>query len=159
MDDDAPMTTVLQKPKASETLRSLSPLERIDYEEMFVAPAPDATRWTAERWARAAIEDAPATRRYGPYVWRALRMRMGPRPSSDHVNGWKIAAGADDWIRLETASFFAAIHVIVRVEADEVHEAMFIRYDHPVARPIWALVGPFHRRAMPAILHHAVKTL
>jgi hypothetical protein len=153
------MNTVLQEAKASEELRSLSPLESTDYEEMFVAQAKDAKRFSAERWARSAIEGTPVMRRQAPRLWHALRLRMGPRPSPDHVNGWKIAANEDDWIRLEAASSYASIHVIVRVEADEVQEAMFISYDRAIARPIWAIVGPFHRRAMPSLLRYAVKTL
>ena len=153
------MKTVLQKPKASEELRSLSSLDRTDYEEMFVAQAKDARRWSAERWARAAIEGAPATRLYGPYLWKALGLQMGPRPSHDHVNGWAIAAREADWIRLESASSYATIHVIVRVGTDEVQEAMFIRYDRAIAGPIWSIVGRLHRRAMPAILRYAVKSL
>ena len=153
------MSAVGYEQTASDTLRSLSPLERTDYQEMFVAEANDATRWSAERWAREAIEGAHVTRVYAPYLWGGLGLRMGPRPSPHHVNGWTIAARGDDWIRLESASWYATIHVIVRVEADEVQEAMFIRYDHAIAAPIWAVVGPFHRRAMPGILGHAVKTL
>ena len=38
------MTAVTQKANASEVLRSLTPLDRADYEEMFVAHAPDAPR-------------------------------------------------------------------------------------------------------------------
>jgi hypothetical protein len=126
---------------------------------MFVAQAPNAKRWSAEQWARAAIEGAHATRVYAPRLWRVLGLRMGPRPSAEHVNGWRIDAQEDDWIRLETASAYATIHVIVRVEPNEVQEAMFIRFDHAIAIPIWAIVGPFHRRAMPALLRHAVTTL
>jgi hypothetical protein len=150
---------VEQRPKASEVLRALSPLEKVDYEEMFVANAPDATRWSAERWARAAIEEAPATRIYGPKLWRAVGLRMGPRPSAHHVNGWTIAACGDDWIRLESASSYTTIHVVVRIEPDEVQEAMFIRYDGALAAPMWSAVGPMHRKAMPGILRYAVKTL
>ena len=153
------MTAVTQMPKASPALRSLSPLERIDYQEMFVAQATDAKQWSAEQWARAAIEGPPAMRAFAPRLWGVLGLRMGPRPSPEYVNGWRITAQEDDWIRLETASTYATIHVVVRVEADEVQEAMFIRYDHAIARPIWGVVGPFHRRAMPGLLRYAVKTL
>ena len=153
------MTAVLQMPKASQTLRSLSPLQRTNYEEMFVARATDAKRWSAEQWARAAIEGPPVMQVHAPRLWRALKLRMGPRPSPEHVNGWRIEAQEDDWIRLETASAYATINVIVRVEADEVQEAMFIRYDRAIARPIWAVVGPFHRRVMPRLLSYAARTL
>lgn len=152
------MMKVLQRSKASETIRSLSHLDKADYEEMFVAKATDAKRWSAEQWARAAIEGAPGMRVSAPRLWRVIGLRMGPR-SPKHINGWRIDAREDDWIRLEAASAYATIHVIVRVEPDEVQEAMFIRYDRAIGALIWAVVGPFHRRAMPAILRHAVKTL
>lgn len=153
------MTTVVQMESASETLRSLTSFEKIDYEEMFVAGVPHARRWSAERWARAAVEDAPAMRRFAPTFWRVLGLRMGPRPSPNHVNGWRIDAKENDWIRLEAKCAYATIHVILRVDADEIQEAMFIRADRAIAGPIWAIIGPFHRRAMPGLMRYAVKTL
>jgi hypothetical protein len=154
------MATVLQEHDIPREVRELTTLERTDYEEMFVVEAHGARRHAPEVWARAAIEQPPAMRSSAPLLWRAIGLRMGSRPSADHVNGWLITERGDGWIRLEAASSYATIHVLVRVEPDEVQEAMFIRYEQrTVASAIWSVVGPFHRRVMPRLLRYAVRTL
>jgi hypothetical protein len=151
------MQTVLQEREVPEAMRSLSTFDDPQYEECFVARSAEPLRRSPEWLARTAVEESPATRRAGPLVWRALGLRLGPRPSPDHIAGWRIAARGDDWIRIETGSWFASVELVVRVHGSELHEAMFIRYDHPAARLIWPPVSVFHRRAMPSILRYAVK--
>src|SRR5262249_28321080 len=67
---------------------------------------PVATDHSAEEWARAILERAPISRRNARRFWRLIGLRLGPPGSPDHVQGWRIAARHDGWMRLEAASFY-----------------------------------------------------
>jgi hypothetical protein len=87
-----------------------------------------------------------------------MGLRLGPRDSPDHVQGWKIAARADHWLRLETGSWYMTAEAICLVEETQVSVSLSLRYDRrPVAALVWALVSRFHQRALPVMLHQAVK--
>jgi hypothetical protein len=109
----------------------------------------EATDKSPEGWARAALEETP-TGRSAPSLWRLLGLRLGPRRSPDHVQGWKIADRRDNWIRLEAASWFMTAHAVVHVETGQVSVALFLRYDRPIAALVWPPVAIMHRRAVPA---------
>ena len=72
------------------------------------------------------------------------------------MQGWKIAARGDNWIRLETASWFITAHAVVHVDDRHVSLALFIRYDRPVAALVWPPVSIMHRRAVPTMLRQAL---
>jgi hypothetical protein len=90
-------------------------------------------------------------------LWRLLGLRLGPRPSPEHVQGWRIIGRGDDWIRMEAVSWCMTANAIVKVEAGQVSVALFVRYDRSIAAVIWPPVSVMHRRAMPALLGQAVK--
>ena len=164
MDDEGPaartgkddtVSSAVELRDVPESFRRLDTLTRPDYVDLFTTTAIGASRWSAEEWARAALEDTP-TGRSAPLLWRRLGLRLGPA-SPDHVQGWKIAARGDDWIRIEAESWFMTAHAIVRVDHDEVSVALFLRYDRPVAALIWPPVSVMHRRAVPVMLRQAVR--
>ena len=102
------------------------------------------------------LEGTP-TGRSAPILWRLLGLRLGPRPSPDHVQGWTIADRGASWIRLETSSWFMTAHAVAHVADEQLSLALFLRYDRPIAALIWAPVSVLHRRAVPVMLHQAVK--
>jgi hypothetical protein len=87
-----------------ETIRSLDTLDRTDYADLYTATTAGAKKRSPEQWARAAFEESPAAYRRASLAWGLLRLRLGPSFVPDHVHGWKVADGGEDWIRMETAS-------------------------------------------------------
>jgi hypothetical protein len=153
MDDT--VLTVVGLSDIPATIRSRDTLASPDYVDVFTAPASGARDRSPEEWARVLLEETP-TGRSAPALWRSLGLRLGPKPSAEHVQGWKIAARGEDWIRLETASWFMTAHGIVHLEDRRVSLALFIRYDHPIARLVWMPVSALHRRAVPVMLRQAL---
>jgi hypothetical protein len=86
--------TVVQQRNVPEAIRSLSTLESPDYVDLFIATANGATDKTPEQWARATVEGVHPWARF--VAWRVLcGLRLEPRPSPEHLAGWKIADRGD----------------------------------------------------------------
>ena len=150
------MPSIYQEHHIPDSTVALSTFERPDYVDVFTATIPDASERSPERWARRVLEETPLGRS-APLLWRGLGLRLGPRPSPDYVQGWKVAARGEDWIRIETASWFASAEAVVRAAESLLSIALFVRYDRPIARVIWVPVSVLHRRAMPVLLGQALK--
>ena len=138
-----------------DEIRGIAALANADYVDCFTATTRCASDRSAEAWARVALEDTP-TGRAAPVLWRLLGLRLGPTPSPDHVQGWRIADRGDDWIRIETASWLMTAHAVVQADAEHVSLALFVRYDRPIAALVWPPVSVMHRRAVPVILRQAL---
>jgi len=137
-----------------EAVRSLTTLTDPDYIDLFTVTTPAATDTSAEEWARAVLEQG------NPRVlWRLMGLRLGPRHSRDHVQGWKIAARGDNWLRVETASRYMTAQAACLVEEGRVSISLSLRYDRPIAAPVWAVVSGTHQRAIPAMLREAVELI
>lgn len=140
-------------------VRSLTTLADPDYVDLFTITTPMATDKTAEEWSRAILEQAPLSRRNARALWRLMGLRLGPRHTPDHVQGWKIAARGDDWMRVETASWYVSAQAVCLVEQGQVSISLSLRYDRPFAQLVWFLVSDPHQRAVPIMLHQAVKLM
>jgi hypothetical protein len=113
---------------------------------------------SAEQWARAAFEGAPrALRTFVLAGWIAgLGLRLGPRPSPEHVLGWRIETSAPDRIVLSVQSTLLGTgHLALQVESSRVVIASFVRYEKRGARAIWSAVEPLHHLILPYLLGHA----
>ena len=154
--EDDTVLTVVGLTNLPEAIRGLDTLASPDYVDLFTATTSRATDKSAEEWARATLEDTP-TGRSAPLLWRRLGLRLGPTPSPDYVQGWKIADRGEDWIRIETTSWFMTAHAVVQVDDRHLSLALFIRYDRPIAAHIWTPVSVMHRRAVPDMLRQALK--
>lgn len=156
----ATVTGVVGLEHVPEPIRSLHGLDRVDYVDLSTVQTTEATNWPAERWARAVLEEGPAARRFAFIPWRVLLgLRLGPSYAPGYVHGWRIAAGDDDWIRLEAASWLMTCIAVAHVADDHVSVALFVRYDHPIAAGWWTVLSPVHRRAMPVILRQGLRAL
>jgi hypothetical protein len=142
-----------------ESVRGLTTLPEPDYVDLFTAEVPMAVDASAEEWARAILERAPVSHRNARRFWRTMGLRLGPPHSPDHVQGWAIAARGDNWIRLETASWYLTAQAVCLVEDGRVSLSLSIRNDRRVAALVWALVSGPHQRAVPVMLHQAVKLM
>jgi hypothetical protein len=154
--DDDTVSTVVGLSDVPDTIRGLDTLASPDYVDLFVATTSRATEKSAEEWARTILEDT-STGRSAPRLWRLLGLRLGPTPSTDHVQGWRIADRGDDWIRIEASSWCMTAHAVVQVDDGQVSLALFIRYDRPIAALTWQAVSVMHRRAVPVMLRQALK--
>jgi hypothetical protein len=149
--------TVVQHHDIPEVVRCLSTLARPDYLDLFTATTTQAIDRSPEQWARAVLEQAPLARRNARVLWRLMGLRLGPRHSPEHVQGWTITARGDNWIRVETASWYMATQAVCLVEEGQVSISLSLHYDQPVAALVWALVSGPHQRAVPVMLSQAVK--
>jgi hypothetical protein len=138
-----------------EAISRVNTLANPDYVDVFTIASREAKDHSPEEWARAALENTP-TGRSAPILWGSIGLRLGPRPSSQHVQGWSITGSAEDWIRLEAASWFMTANAVVKVDDGQVSAALFVRYDRPIAAVIWPPVSVMHRRAMPRLLRQAL---
>jgi hypothetical protein len=137
-------------------IRAAAAMAEPDYVDVVTITTGGVVDLSPEQWARTALEDTP-TGRGAPRLWRLLGLRLGPRPSPDHVQGWRIADRGDDWIRLEVSSWLMTGHAVVHVGDGTVSLALFLRFDQAVAHVIWPPVSVTHRRALPVMLRQALK--
>ena len=140
-----------------EAVRTRSTLARIDYADA-VTVASEEIDATPEQWMRAVLEESRIGQS-APRLWQVLGLRLGPRPSSDHVQGWRIAGRGADWIRVETSSWMMTGEAVVQVASRNVSLALFLRYDSPAGAWVWRVVSVQHRRAVPVMLHQAMTVL
>lgn len=128
-----------------------------DYTDAFEVSIAGADRRSAEQWARSTFEGAPWPMRWFVLAgWRmVLRLRLGPRPSPDHVLGWKILDRGANWVVLELRSAFLTAHLVFWVEESRVVQSTFLRYDRRVAHFVWPPVSMIHRQLVPWFLRRA----
>jgi Protein of unknown function (DUF2867) len=128
-----------------------------DYREGFeVSLSPTDTR-SAEEWSRSVFEEAaPPVRWFLLVGWRAvLGLRLGPRPSPDHVLGWRIVSSEPDRIRLELRSSLMTSTLKLVVSGSTVVLATNVHYAGSTARVLWTALGPVHRTVLPYLLGRA----
>jgi hypothetical protein len=154
--DEGYVSTVVGLRNIPETIRSLDPFDKPDYVDLFTLTTDGALDRSPEQWARAVLEGTPLGQS-ARSLWRLLGLRLGPPHSADHVQGWRIADGGDDWMRLETDSWFMTGHAVVRLDERHVSVALFLRHDQPLAALVWPPVAVMHRRGVPAMLRQALR--
>lgn len=153
---DRPVSTTIGWDALPAEMRSLTTLSRVHFADLHTVSTAGARDRSPESWARAILGRAPGSRR-SPYgFWRLLGLRLGPRRSPDHVEGWRVVGRGGDWIRLEAASWYMTAQALVRVGDDEVSVSLLLRHDHPLGAVIWAPVAVAHVRGVPVMLRQAL---
>jgi len=114
---------------------------------------------SAEQWALAVWEGAPRiVRWFLRFGWRFfLGLRLGPPGSPTHVLGWRIVDDCRDMVTLQAPSVLIAGHNVVIVQESSVLWTTLVRYERPIARPIWRLIELVHRIVLPYTLTRASK--
>jgi hypothetical protein len=135
--------------------------DRYDYADAFESRLLESDARSAEQFARCALEQAPWLVRWT--VWNVqrhlLRLRLDPRPSPDHIFGWKIQTSQRDVIHLEAVSPLLGRGVLVgrRPEPTRVVITTYVFYARPApARVAWTIAGPLHRKVARYLMEHAV---
>jgi hypothetical protein len=136
------------------TARAHSTLAHVDYEDAFLLDTgPDQGR-TAEQWARAMLEGAPASfRRSAPRAWHALGLRHGSTSSDEFVLGWPVRRSTPDVALLGARSRVGMpAELLFERRGDTLLFATLVQHDNPVARAVWAVIGRPHRRIVHDLL-------
>jgi hypothetical protein len=145
---------VTQNRELTDRLRSLSTLRRIDYID--VATIATDVVASPETWARAIVEHVAGAG--AQRFWRAIGLRLD-HSTPGHVGGWKLAGVGDDWIVLETSSWYGTVNAIGEVGDGRVSLALLARWDHLFARLAFPPITLFHRRGIPLLLRAAARYL
>jgi hypothetical protein len=115
---------------------------------------------TAERVVRTGLEQGPAVLgRVFLFVHRhVLRFRLGPPLSPKHVVGWQIVTNEPDVLHLRAeGSLLNGVMVARRTDENVARLTTFVTYQRPLARIVWAIVGPVHRKAAPYLMERAAE--
>ena len=147
---------VVAVPEAIRSREDLAGADRVIACEL---AADDARSMSAEQWARATWEGAPTIVRWFLVLgWRlALGLRLVPGRSPTSVLGWRMIDERPDATTLEARSALIAARNVVIVQESTVLWTTLVRYERPIARPIWRLVELVHRIVLPYTLTHAGK--
>jgi hypothetical protein len=150
-------TAHARRVEVPEGIRASDALGEPDYSSAFELQTQHAHALTAEQWARATWEGAPTLLRWFLVTgWTlVLGLRLGPRPSPQHVLGWLISASDSDSITLQAHSRLLAAHNVVLVNDSSVIWTTIVHFNRPIARTAWALAKPIHHIVIPYLLKRA----
>jgi hypothetical protein len=154
------MGTVLRIRPVPEAVRAADTMAAPDYVDGFSVPVPGgASATTAEQWARAIFDDAPRTLYYFVVIgWRVvLGLRFGPRPSPEHVIGWRLAERGENWVRIEVGSTMLEAHIVFWLDPDRLTFSTSAHYERRRAQLIWIALSPVHGVVVPMLLRSALR--
>jgi hypothetical protein len=131
-----------------------------DYADVFEIRRPESDPRSAEEFARCALEEAPWPARGTVRIAHRhlLRLRLGPRSSTDHLFGWKILTSQPDVIHLEAVSPLPGRGAMVGRRRDPTRTVLttYVFFTRPaLGRVLWAVAGPLHRRIAAYLLERA----
>jgi hypothetical protein len=162
------MESRVQRVEVPATIASARPYDYASAFALTLTVSPDRSApligtapRTAEQWARAVFEGAPAALRWCMvFGWRfVLGLRLHPDAGANEVLGWTVeaTASAPDTVTLAAASRFLRAENIVAVDEGVVVWVTVVRYDNRAARPLWAVAAAIHHRTIPFLLGHAAR--
>ena len=137
--------------------RALSTLDRIDYADAFLVDVAGAAGRTAEDWARAVLEGAPAaTRATLRSGWTALGLKLDRAGSGRSVLGWEIRERSPDVVLLGCDSRVGMpAQLLLRRDPGALLFSTFVQHDNPAVRAAWAGVVPVHVPTVRRLLAQA----
>ena len=140
--------------------RALSTLSRVDYEDTFLVETDASQERTAEQWARATLEEAPASvRRNLRWGWFALGLKLDSARHERSVLGWELRRSTPDFALLAARSRVGLpAELLFQRQEDTLLVATFVRQQNPVARAMWAAVAPGHRQVVPSLLARGARS-
>jgi hypothetical protein len=148
------MVTQIPVPREAQ---ARSTLDRIDYADAFRVDIPATPGRTAEDWARAALEQAPATTRTSLQSgWSSLGLKLDLTSRHPEVLGWRIRENTRDYVLLGAAGRLGLSGELLfeRLE-QQLHFSTFVKLSHIGARALWAAIEPAHVRIVRGLLEGA----
>ena len=141
-------------PPAARTLRTLP---RVDYEDAFLVETGPAQDRTAEQWARAILEGAPAsTRNALSRGWSRLGLRLGSTQSDRLVLGWEVRRSTPDAALLGASGRLGLSgELLFQRQPHTLLFATFVHLENRIARTLWAAIASRHREVVRDLLEQA----
>lgn len=138
-------------------LTDCSSLPRVDYADAFLTDARAHPDWTAQRWARAVLEEAPpATRAELLAGWSALGLRSTESASS--VLGWSIRRQSAESVLLARDSRIGMPgELLFSLRPDGLFFATFVHHRWWATRAVWSVVQRSHVRTVLGLLDRAAR--
>jgi hypothetical protein len=131
---------------------------RYDYADAFEVALNAGDSRSAEQVVRDGLEHAPSRLQSVILIVhrRVLRLRLGPGSSPNHIVAWRIMESEPHMIRLEaTGPLIAGALVARRIGSGTARLTTFVTYQRPLARIVWPMVAPLHRRVAPYLMERA----
>jgi hypothetical protein len=138
-----------------DDVQALSTLSRIDYADAFLVDTSAHPEWTAERWAKATLEEAPAATRTPLLAgWLALGLKSAePGPA---ILDWAVRSCAPDTLLLGRDSRIGMpAELLFTLHPEGLLFATFVHHRSPATRPVWAAVIRTHVRTVLELLERA----
>ena len=147
-------TTTRQIP-VRDDVRELSTLPRIDYADAFLVDTSAHPEWTAERWAKAVLEEAPAaTRAQLLSGWLALGLK--PAESGPSILDWAVRSSPPDAVLLGRDSRIGMpAELLFTLRPEGLLFGTFVHHRTPATRAVWATVIGTHVRTVLGLLERA----
>ncbi|MFE3756457.1 hypothetical protein ACFXO9_19335 [Nocardia tengchongensis] len=147
-----------QQHEIPQELRAFVTFAEPYYIDVFTLPIDAAALGTPEEWARAMFERVAGAG--GQFIWRVLlTMRLARPGAPNHVAGWRIDGGGDDWIRLDVQGWMLDGQLVVRADERELTMVTAVRYPKPVGRPVWKVLSNVHRYLSGGLLVDAYRVM
>jgi hypothetical protein len=142
-----------------DAIRVLGALANAHYADIVTAAVDESPRRTPEQLIQAGLDGVPrGLLLFIPLIQRVfLGLRLKLRSSPDHLLGWKIADRGDNWMRIESASWFLTAHVVMHVDQERMSFASFVRYEQWPATFIWPPISLIHRQVALALVRSATR--
>jgi hypothetical protein len=159
-DREATASDLVRRAKVPAAARALATLSAVDYEDGFLVAARAGARRSGEEWARATLEGAPeGLRRSLRRGWTALGLKLD-RGDRDHsVLGWTLLHSDPHFALLGAESRIGMpAELLFKPEGDTLFFATFVQQRNPLAKALWAVIAPPHRRVVPYLLGRAAST-
>lgn len=91
--------------------------------------------------------------------WVVLLLEGSPRSDPHHVLGWPIVRLSPPTVLQRRSRLGILSTLTFTCDGDEVTLSSAMTFSTPVARVVWRVVAPIHRRVVRSVLTHAAKTV
>jgi hypothetical protein len=141
-------TTSVRQIPVPDDVRELSTLPRIDYADAFHVDTGAHPQWTAERWAKAVLEEAPAaTRAQLLSGWVALGLK--PAEPGPAILDWAVRSSTSRTVLLGRESRIGMpAELLFTLRKEGLLFATFVHHRTPATRAVWAAVIRTHVRTV-----------
>lgn len=147
--------TAVRQVAVPDDVRELSTLPRIDYADAFLVDTSTHPDRTAEQWAKAVLEEAPASMRAQLLSgWLALGLKVGE--SGPSILDWAVRSCTPDTLLLGRDSRTGMpAELLFTLRQEGLLFGTFVRHRTPTTRAVWAAVVRTHVRTVLELLERA----
>ena len=137
----------------------LGVLDAIDYADAFAVQTPGGHPVSARRWVDVITGEAPRWLRtlVRTLQEHVLGLRLAPVTSGAHPLGWAVLAHDAETVVLGVEGGLLTPRLVLTSHGRQLVIATLVRYDHPAARPLWAVLAPIHRAVARRLLDGGVR--